>query len=228
MDDEERRRHAARHSPYLAALDPATGADERQRAPSAERTAPVIAAVLDAHLPARGTVLEVASGTGQHVVHFAARHPGITWLPSDPEPRARRSIAAWMRDSGLANVEPPRALDLTVPHWYREVPPGLAAVLTSNLLHISPWEATLGLLEGAAARLAEDGRLFIYGCFRVDGAHLTENNAAFDESLRARDPRWGVRDIGEVAAAAGAVGLRLEEIRPTPADNRLLILARSG
>lgn len=224
MEDEQGRRHAS----YLAAVDPAAGEDERQHAPSAERTAPVIAAVLEERLPARGTVLEVASGTGQHVVHFAARHPGITWLPSDPAPRARLSIAAWTRDRGLANVEPPLALDLTAPRWYREVPSDLVAVLASNLLHISPWEATLGLLEGAAARLSEDGRLVVYGCFRVDGAHLTENNAAFDESLRARDPRWGVRDIGAVAAAAGAVGLRLEEIRPTPADNRLLILARSG
>jgi len=210
------------------AADTAAAADERQHAPSAARTAPVIAAVLDDYLPARGTVLEVASGTGEHIVHFAPLRPGITWLPSDPSPQARRSIAAWTRAQGLGNVEAPRALDLTAAGWYRDVPEDLAAVLASNLLHISPWEATLGLLQGAAARLAAGGRLFVYGCFRVGGTHLTANNAAFDDRLRAQDPHWGVRDIGEVADAAAAVGLRLEAARPTPADNRLLILARAG
>lgn len=226
MSNGQDRRDAPGHTAYHAAVEP--GDDERQRAPSAERTAPAIARVLDRELPERGTVLEVASGTGQHVVTFAALRPAITWLPSDPSPEARRSIAAWTRASGLDNVAPPRDLELTQRHWYRAVPRNLAAVLASNLLHISPWEATLGLLEGAGQCLAPSGRLIVYGCLRIGGEHLTANNAAFDASLRARDPRWGVRDLDAVAAAAAAAGLALTEVVEMPADNRLLILAPAG
>ncbi|UEX76435.1 DUF938 domain-containing protein [Spiribacter halobius] len=225
MDDQQRRRPHTERSPDFAAVDPAMGADERQRAPSAERTVVPIAQVLARYLPAAGTALEVASGTGQHVVTFAANHPGITWLPSDPSPDARRSIAAWVRAGGHANVLPPRDLDLTHTGWQEAVPDGLVAILASNLLHISPWAATLGLLQGAAERLASEGHLFIYGCLRIHGRHLTESNAAFDASLRARDPRWGVRDLDDVTDAASAAGLALKEVVPMPADNRLLVLA---
>ncbi len=198
-------------------------------APAAERNAGPIAGRLAERLPRRGRVLEVASGTGQHVVAFARRFPGIRWTPSDPDPAARASIAARIAESGLGNVAAPCDVDVTRPGWEDAfVPPpgasGWDALVAINLLHISPWTATEGLLAGAGRLLAPSGRLFVYGCFRRGGRHLSARNAEFDRSLRARDPRWGVRDVEEVARAAGRHGLLLDETLAMPANNLMLVL----
>lgn len=193
-------------------------------APAAARNRDAILAALRETMPAHGTVLEVASGSGEHAVHFAAALPGLTWQPSDPEPAYRRSIAAHARAAGLANVRPPLDLDAASESW----PIARAeAVLCINMIHIAPWPATLGLMAGAARLLPEDGPLFVYGAFREDGHHTAPSNAAFDADLRARDPRWGVRDLEAVTALAADRGLRLERRIVLPANNLGLVFRRS-
>jgi SAM-dependent methyltransferase len=199
---------------------------ERQFAPAAARNAGPILRVLRAALPAQGSVLEVGSGSGQHVVAFAAALPGPRWLPSDPDPAARRSIAAWSRAVGLANVAPPQDLDLArdpVEAW----PGPLVAVLAINLVHIAPWAVTLALLEGAGRALPPDGLLFLYGPFMQGGRHTSASNQSFDRLLKSYDPAGGVRDFDEVMAAAGEAGLRLERSVAMPANN-LSVLFRRG
>ena len=193
-------------------------------APAVARNRDAILAALRETMPAHGTVLEVASGSGEHAVHFAAALPGLTWQPSDPEPAYRRSIAAHARAAGLANVRPPLDLDAASESW----PIARAqAVLCINMIHIAPWAATLGLMAGAARLLPEDGPLFVYGAFREDGQHTAPSNAAFDADLRARDPRWGVRDLEAVTASAAERGLRLERRIVLPANNLGLVFRRS-
>ncbi|MBY0256785.1 DUF938 domain-containing protein [Methylobacterium sp.] len=193
-------------------------------APAVARNRDAILAALRETMPAHGTVLEVASGSGEHAVHFAAALPGLTWQPSDPEPAYRRSIAAHARAAGLANVRPPLDLDAASDSW----PIARAeVVLCINMIHIAPWPATLGLMAGAARLLPEDGPLFVYGAFREDGHHTAPSNAAFDADLRARDPRWGVRDLEAVTASAAERGLRLERRIVLPANNLGLVFRRS-
>lgn len=207
----------------MADSDLPPGPDARRHSPAAARNAEPILAVLRDWLPAAGEVLEIASGSGEHAVHFARALPGLTWRPSDPDPEARRSIDAWRAHAGLANVAAPLALDVTVTPW----PPARAdAIVCINLLHISPWAATEALMAGAARVLPAGGRLLVYGPFRVDGAHTAESNARFDAALRARDPSWGVRDSAEVAACAQAHGLALVDTRALPANNRMLVFER--
>lgn len=196
-----------------------TTPDARMNAPAALRNRGPILEVLRRVLPAEGTVLEVASGSGQHVIHFAEALPGLRFQPSDPDGDARRSVEAWRVESGLANVAPPIELDV------RGAWPTTAfdAIVAINMVHISPWSATLALLAGAAERLPIGGPLVLYGPYRVDGRHTAESNAAFDESLRSRDPAWGVRDLTDVEAAAAAVGLRLDERVAMPANNLTLV-----
>ncbi|MFP3921664.1 MAG: DUF938 domain-containing protein [Dichotomicrobium sp.] len=200
---------------------------DKQFSPSAARnTGPIIAA-LRGRMPEAGRALEVASGTGQHIVAFAEGFPGLDWTPSDPDPAARASIAAHVGEAGLANLNPPLDLDLTKPAWPEPVRPGLDVMVAINLLHISPWAAALGLLSGAGRLLAPDGRLVIYGPFAHGGEHLSEGNVRFDASLRCRDPAWGVRDVGDVADAGKAEGFDLAEVIEMPANNLMLILARA-
>ncbi len=189
---------------------------------AAERNKGPIRDVLRPALPATGLVLEVASGTGQHVAHLAAVLPRLRFQPSDPMFAMHASIRAWTH--GLINVRPPLAIDVTEAKW------GVAradAVLAINMIHIAPWQATLGLIEGAATLLAEGGLLYLYGPFAEAGLHTSSSNAAFDRELRARDPAWGVRDIETVAAEARARGFRLEAVLPMPANNRSVLLRRS-
>jgi SAM-dependent methyltransferase len=183
---------------------------------------PVLARVLLAAVPPGGLILEVASGTGQHAVFFAPRLAGLRWQPSDPSPEARRSCAAWATHEGAAGVLPPLDLDAAREPWPLE---RADAVFCANMVHISPWEATLGLLRGAARVLPPGGPLVLYGPYRVDGA-LAESNAEFDAWLRRRDPRWGVREVRDLEAAATRAGLVPTERVPMPWDNLIVVLRK--
>lgn len=178
-------------------------------------------AVLSRVLPPSGLVLEVASGSGEHVAHFARALPGLVFQPSDPDATRRASIDAWA--AGLGNVRPALALDAAAPAW----PVAAAdAVLCANMIHIAPWAAAEGLIAGAGRLLGAGGVLYLYGPFRRDGRHTAPSNAAFDADLRARDPRWGVRDLEAVAALANGAGFAPPEIVAMPANNLSVIFRR--
>ena len=199
--------------------------DARRHAPATARNRDPILAVLRRHLPETGTLLEVSAGTGEHAVHFAAAFPGLTWQPTDPDPGARASIAAWAREAKLNNLRPPLALDAASDTW----PLARAdAVLCINMIHIAPWAAGLGLLRGAARLLSPGGPLILYGPFRQGGRHTAPSNEAFDAGLRAQDPDWGVRDLETVAAEAAALGFGPPEVEPMPANNLMPIFRRAG
>jgi hypothetical protein len=202
--------------------------DDRCYAPATQRNREPILAVLRRVLPASGTVLEIASGTGEHAVWIAANLPGLVVQPSDPDPDNRASIAAWTRFTGVANVRPPLAIDVTATAWEAGagVPADPAAILCINMLHISPWAATLGLMRGAGALLPPGGVLYLYGAYKRGGAHTAPSNASFDQSLRARDPDWGVRDLEAVTGAAEHAGLAPESVVEMPANNLSVILRR--
>ncbi len=202
--------------------------DERRYAAATQRNRDPILAVLRGVLPAGGTVLEIASGTGEHAVWLAAQLPGLAFQPSDPDPDHRASIAAWTAFTGVANVRAPLDLDTTAPDWEAgaAVPAGLAAILCINMIHIAPWAAALGLVRGAGTLLAPGGILYLYGPYKRGGAHTAPSNAAFDQSLRARDPAWGVRDLEAVTAAAAAAGFAPESVIEMPANNLSVILRR--
>jgi hypothetical protein len=179
-----------------------------------------------------GDVVEAGSGTGQHVVYFARHAPDIIWWPSDLNAQHLKSIAAWQAYTGLANVRPPLRIDLSDPLWCPEMHDGsgpgkLLAVFCANVIHIAPWRVAEGLFAGAARYLRADGRLFLYGPFKRDGKHTALSNAVFDTSLRARDAEWGVRDIADVQKLAAGVGLVLKEIAEMPANNLILVFART-
>ncbi|RUP20051.1 DUF938 domain-containing protein [Methylobacterium sp.] len=194
-------------------------------APAVARNRDAILAVLREVLPASGTVLEIASGSGEHAVHVAAALPGVDWLPSDPEPAARRSIAAHALRAGLGNIRPPLALDAAAAAWPVARVDGIVCI---NMIHIAPWAATAGLMAGAGRVLSERGILFLYGPFREADRPFAESNAAFDASLRGRDPAWGVRDLDAVAAEAARHGLDLVRRVAIPANNLSVIFERSN
>lgn len=194
-----------------------------QYSPAANRNQDPILAELRALLPETVSVLEVASGTGQHAVHFASAMPGISWQPSDPDPIRRISIEARIDASGLSNVASPLELDVVL-DW-----PELTvdAVYAANLLHISPLDTVRGLLFGAASVLTPGGRLLIYGPFKSQGVQVSPSNEAFDQSLRARNPLWGIRDLEVVEAAAIEAGFGRADQILMPANNFLLIFELS-
>jgi hypothetical protein len=163
-------------------------------------------------------------------VWFAAQLPGLAFQPSDPDPDNRASIAAWIAFTGVPNVRGPLALDVTAADWETSpaLPAALAAILCINMIHISPWAATLGLMRGAGALLAPGGALYLYGAYKRGGAHTAPSNASFDQSLRARDPDWGVRDLEAVTEAAENAGLAPESVIEMPANNLSVVLRRSG
>lgn len=195
--------------------------DPRQYAPATTRNREPILEVLRRVLPPAGIVLEVASGTGEHTAFFAPHFPGLIWQPSDPEPAGRASIVGWT--SSLANVRPPLDLDAAATDW----PIARAdAVLCINMVHISPWTATLGLMAGAARLLPAGGLLYLYGPYKQGGRHTAPSNAAFDDSLRARDPAWGVRDLDNVADTAREVGFGPPQVVPMPANNLSVIFRK--
>ncbi|ABD85667.1 DUF938 domain-containing protein [Rhodopseudomonas palustris] len=178
-----------------------------------------------------GEVLEAGSGTGQHVIAFARQSPNLIWWPSDFNPAHLASIAAWRTQAGLANVREPLSIDLSDPAWCPQLQDGsgpgpLLAVFSANVVHIAPWRVAEGLFAGAARYLRPDGRLILYGPFKRDGAHTAPSNAAFDHSLRATNPDWGVRDLAELEALGSAHGLILSNIIEMPANNLLLVWSR--
>jgi len=198
--------------------------DGRRHAPATERNRDAILSVLRRVLPAHGTVLELAAGTGEHALYFAASLPKLAWQPSDADPDAVASIAAWREAEGSPNLLAPVLLDVTSTHWPVEI---VDAVFSANMIHISPWSACLGLLAGAGRHLVPGGVLVLYGPYRIGGRHTAPSNEAFDHSLKARNPAWGVRDLEAVIEAAAREGLNLEETLPMPANNQTLVLRRA-
>jgi hypothetical protein len=214
------------HSPYLVAVDKQTRDAPRQHAPAAARNAAPILDVLRGILPDSGRALEVASGTGQHAVCFAEAFPGMEWQPSDPAPEARNSIAAWVAESGSTNLRPPLELDVTQAGWQERVAGGLDLVACINMIHIAPWEACLGLMEGVGALLRDGGLLYLYGPYMWEGAHTAPSNISFDESLRGRNLEWGVRDMTAVADTAAVHGMLPQKVVAMPANNFSLIFRK--
>jgi hypothetical protein len=206
--------------------------DGRLDVPAFHRNHQAIWAVLRPFLVGKsGDVVEAGSGTGQHVVDFARRSPEITWWPSDLDDQHLKSIAAWRAHAGLANIRPPLRIDLSDPVWCSQMHDGsgpgkLLAVFCANVIHIAPWRVAEGLFAGAGHYLRADGRLFLYGPFKRDGKDTALSNAAFDTSLRDRNPEWGVRDIADLERLAASAGLVLTEIAEMPANNLVLVLAR--
>ena len=195
----------------------------RRTAPAADRNKEPILAVLRRVLPESGLVVEIASGTGQHIVHFARALPGLEWQPSDPDPEARSSIAAWIAHERLPNVRPPLDLDVGSEPW--PVDPA-DAVVCINMIHISPWAAALSLMTGAARLLHSGGVLVLYGPFRRSERETAPSNEAFDAQLRRQNPEWGLRDLEAVASAAERTGLDLIEIAEMPANNLSVVFRR--
>ena len=190
----------------------------KQRAPATSRNREPIRDVLARVLPATGEVLEIASGSGEHAVYFASSFPQLAWQPSDPDETALASIAAWRTEAELANLRAPIRLDAAAATWPVARADAIACI---NMVHISPWETTLGLFAGAA-RLGAP-LLYLYGPYVVDG-ETAPSNRDFDHALRARDPRWGVRELRDVEAAARACGFALRETIAMPANNLSLVL----
>jgi SAM-dependent methyltransferase len=198
--------------------------DDRRSAPHVARNAGPIAELLRGVLPKRGLVLEIASGSGEHALHFAREFPGLLFQPSDPEPAALRSIEAWRAEARLLNLLPAVALDARAARWPVAA---AAAILCINMVHISPWAATEGLMRGAERLLAPGAPLYLYGAYRQAEVATAPSNDAFDENLRARDPDWGLRDLKDVVAVAEANGFRLDRSVAMPANNLSVIFRRT-
>jgi len=194
----------------------------RRKAPAASRNVEPIGDVLAEWLPTKGLVLEIASGTGEHALAFALRFPALTWQPSDPDPLALSSIAAW-RTGGPTNLREPVALDAASSDWPIK---SADALLNINMVHISPWEASIGLLDGAERLLRPLGRLILYGPWLEEGLEAAPSNLAFDTDLKARDPRWGLRVVETFAGEAIQRGFELRERRAMPANNLMLLFVK--
>jgi hypothetical protein len=198
-------------------------ADARLHSVACERNREPILRILEQELPSRGLVLEIASGTGMHAAYFAAHLPNLVWQPSDNDDQALASIDAWRADERLDNLRPAIMLDVLTPRWPIE---HADAVFNANMIHISPWVVCLAVFAGAARILDAGAPLILYGPFMMGGRHTAESNAIFDESLRARDPRWGVRDLDVVAKVARDEGFLQERLIAMPANNLIVIFRR--
>jgi hypothetical protein len=199
--------------------------DARRHSPAAERNRGPILEVLRRELPPRGRALEIAAGTGQHAVHFAAGLPDWAWCPSDPDPSAVASMAVWAEEANLPNLRPAVALDVMSEPWPVVGP--FDAIFCANMLHISPWPTCAALMRGAARLAATDAVLLTYGPFFVEGQTPSPGNAAFDADLRARDPAWGLRFVHDVEAQALAQGWHLQQSVSMPANNLTLVFRRA-
>jgi hypothetical protein len=201
---------------------PAAGS--RRSAPAVLRNREPIADVLAGWLPASGTVLEIASGSGEHALYFAERFPTLEWQPSDVHPDALASIEAWRNVSRLTNIRQAIAIDSAAPDdWPIE---RADAVLSINMVHISPWASALGLIRGSVDRLRPGAPLILYGPWLKDDIATAPSNLSFDQDLKYRDPAWGLRRVEDFAAAAAVEGLDLVETRQMPANNLMLLLKR--
>jgi SAM-dependent methyltransferase len=222
---------AVSYDPTMTTRDTARGrygetlAGGLLESPAAERNkGPILEAIRD-RLPAVGVVLEIASGTGQHIVHFARELPGLTWQPTDADEQLRAVAAERIRAASLTNVRPPLRLDVLSPDW-----PSVDAdaIVCINMIHIAPWSATNGLLAGAGRLLRSGAPLFLYGPYKRGGRHTAQSNEAFDESLRARNPEWGVRDLDDVERRAAEHGFALVEVTTMPANNLTVTFQRAS
>jgi hypothetical protein len=192
----------------------------KRQAPAAARNRQPILEVLRPHLPTTGLVLEVASGSGEHIAHFAQALPDLAFQPSDPDAVARASIDDWSATLGLSNVRPALELDAASSAW----PVATADVVVCiNMIHISPWRSTIGLIRGAAGLLAKNGTLFLYGPYFRSGVDTAPSNLEFDRALRARDPAWGIRSLEDIAMLAEANGFAAPGVVEMPANNLSLI-----
>lgn len=199
----------------------------KRSSPASVRNREPILEVLRPRLPASGLVLEIASGSGEHAVHLACALPQLEWQPTDREDAALASIAAWRAEAALPNLRAPLRLDVTEEPWPAELVAGsVAAIFCANMVHISPWRASEALFAGAGRLLAEGAPLFTYGPYRFDGRFTAPSNEAFDQSLRSRDPSWGVRDVADLRALGERSGLVLEETIEMPANNHVLRFRR--
>jgi len=199
-------------------------ANELLTSPAAERNKDPILTVLETVLPAEGSVLEIASGTGQHVCFFAAELPGLRWQPTEPDAASREAIGVRVREAALTNVETPIDLDVHQPRW--PVAASYDAVLCINMIHISPWSATNALCLGAARHLRTGGKLVLYGPYLEDGTAV-QSNLDFDATLKRRNLEWGLRELGEVTRVAALHGLQRQQIVRMPANNLAVIFAKT-
>jgi SAM-dependent methyltransferase len=196
----------------------------RREAPAAARNRDPILEVLRQHLPKKGLVLEFASGTGEHVVHFAAALPALTFQPSDPNESARASIDDWAKTKGLGNVRPTLELDASKGKWPVE---DVAAIVCINMIHISPWAATVGLIEGAGGLLPSGGVLYLYGPYRRAGIATAPSNEAFDADLKGRNADWGLRQLEEVEVLAARHGFGTPTVIEMPANNLSVVFRKT-
>ena len=201
--------------------------DARQYAPATQRNRDVILEVLSKNLAPTSTILEIASGTGEHATFFASRFKSWHWIPSDINPAARESIIAWKNANNLDNVTLPLAIDVTKKNWIKEVEnKKVDAIVNINMIHISPWSACVGLIEGASEILSSGEILYLYGPFKRNGKHTANSNAEFDRSLQSRNSAWGVRDLEMVIETAAQAGLKLQQIIEMPANNLSVIFIK--
>jgi cyclopropane fatty-acyl-phospholipid synthase-like methyltransferase len=206
-------------------MHPSMSIDPRLFAPAAARNREPILAALRVHLPPSGTVLEVASGSGEHIVYLAEALPNLMWQPTDLAPERRASIDAWAHAAGLTNVLPALPLDAAAAEW---AVTSADVVLCINMIHIAPSAATAGLLTGAASVLPPDGLLALYGPFRRAGQTLEPSNAAFDADLRSRNPDWGLRVLEEVAESAARAGFAAPVVQAMPANNLMVFFRHAS
>ncbi len=198
-------------------------------APATTRNRAPILQVLQSVLPERGVVLEIASGTGEHASFFARALPGLVWQPSDRDADCRVSIAAHAAAAGAGNVLPALNLDVAASGWAQDVADRHASVdaaLCVNLVHVTAWTTVGPMMAGVGELLADAGCFVIYGPFKIDGQHTAPSNAAFDSSLRAQNPSWGVRDLGDISEAAASCGLVCEQVTAMPANNQMVVFRK--
>ncbi len=196
---------------------------KKRHAPATDRNRDAITALLKDNLPRRGTILEIASGTGQHISHFASVFPALGWQPSDAEADALESISTWAAESGQDNIRTPLLLDVCDPEWPIESADGILCI---NMIHIAPWAACEGLFAGAAGILPKGGLLYLYGPYIEDGVSTAESNLAFDASLKSRNLAWGLRKVSDVEALAGQHGFALTQKTAMPANNLSLVFRK--
>jgi len=200
---------------------------EKQFAPATERNREPIIAVLKQILPPRGTIIEIASGTGEHAVYFAPRLSPRHWLPSEANPILQESILAWREEFPSDVLSPPLDLDVMGEKWWEKVKlQDLCAVVCINLIHIAPWTACEGLMKGAGALLPQGGILYLYGPFKQQGVHTSESNVAFDQSLQQQNPAWGVRNLEDVVSLGKVHQLELQDVIAMPANNLSVVFRR--
>ncbi len=199
------------------------GAEAKRHAPATARNRDAIIAILQNALPTRGLVLEIASGTGEHIVDFAGQFPALAWQPSDYDRLGLASIAAWSAEAGHPNLRQPVQLDASADDWPIDQ---ADAILCINMVHISPWAATQGLMAGAGRILPAGGLLYLYGPYLREGVETAPSNLAFDANLKAQNPDWGLRDLGAVEDLAANHGLHLEQVIDMPANNLSLLFRR--